>query len=122
MRGALPAGHRRGPQPAAALLEGAPTRGGYSFERFSPAAQAVLDLAHRRAVERQQRYIGTEHMLLGLLAEPSGAGGRLLREVCDQGEIDAELDRVLPKGDAVGDIMPTSRVKKVIELGFANAE
>lgn len=49
--------------------------------RFSAAAAAALELAVNEALGLGHNYVGCEHLLLGLTAEPDGTGGRLLREL-----------------------------------------
>ncbi|WP_432829906.1 Clp protease N-terminal domain-containing protein [Dactylosporangium sp. CA-092794] len=61
-------------------------RGGFLFRRskaptrFNNAAKKALELSLRVALSMKHNYIGTEHLLLGVLKEERGAGGRLLRE------------------------------------------
>ncbi len=52
-----------------------------SMERFTQRARHVLALAHQEAERTRQGFIGTEHLLLGLLAEDGGVAGRVLREL-----------------------------------------
>ncbi|MDA0564672.1 ATP-dependent Clp protease ATP-binding subunit [Streptomonospora sp. S1-112] len=49
--------------------------------RFSPPAAAALELAASEAVGLGHNYVGCEHLLLGLVAEPDGAAGRVLRDL-----------------------------------------
>src|SRR5207245_11706336 len=51
----------------------------YPFERFSESAKEVLTLAQSEAERAGHSYIGTEHLLLGLIAEADGLGGQVLR-------------------------------------------
>jgi len=59
-----------------------------SMERFTQRARRVLSLAHQEAERMGQNYIGTEHLLLGLIREDGGVAGRVLRE------LGLEADRV----------------------------
>ena len=59
-----------------------------SMERFTQRARRVLSLAHQEAERMRQNYIGTEHLLLGLIREDGGVAGRVLRE------LGLEADRV----------------------------
>jgi ATP-dependent Clp protease ATP-binding subunit ClpC len=59
-----------------------------SMERFTQRARHVLALAHQEAERTHQGFIGTEHLLLGLLEEDGGVAGRVLRE------LGLEIDRV----------------------------
>src|SRR5664280_537103 len=52
-----------------------------SMERFTQRARHVLALAHQEAERTHQGFIGTEHLLLGLLEEDGGVAGRVLREL-----------------------------------------
>ena len=58
------------------------------MERFTQRARRVLSLAHQEAERMRQNYIGTEHLLLGLIREDGGVAGRVLRE------LGLETDRV----------------------------
>ena len=51
------------------------------MERFTQRARRVLSLAHEEAERLQHNYIGTEHLLLGLIREEGGVAGRVLREL-----------------------------------------
>ena len=59
-----------------------------SMERFTQRARRVLSLAHQEAERMRQNYIGTEHLLMGLIREEGGVAGRVLRE------LGLEADRV----------------------------
>ena len=97
----------------------------YPFERFTERAKKTLTLAQQEAERSGFSYIGTEHLLLGLLAEADGLAARVLATM------DVDLDRARQAIDAVlsrqtplehaQQIVPTSRVKKVIELAFEEA-
>jgi ATP-dependent Clp protease ATP-binding subunit ClpC len=52
-----------------------------SMERFTQRARRVLSLAHQEAERMRHNYIGTEHLLLGLIKEEGGVAGRVLREL-----------------------------------------
>jgi len=51
------------------------------MERFTQRARRVLSLAHQEAERMRHNYIGTEHLLLGLIEEDGGVAGRVLREL-----------------------------------------
>jgi ATP-dependent Clp protease ATP-binding subunit ClpC len=57
-----------------------------SMERFTQRARRVLSLAHQEAERMRQSYIGTEHLLLGLIREEGGVAGRVLRELGMEGD------------------------------------
>lgn len=95
-----------------------------AFERFSASAKTVLDLAHEEAAAASRAYIGTEHLLLGLVREPEGLGGRALRTLgVEEDKVRAGIAAALgghalpPRRHRI----PTARVKTVIELAFKEA-
>src|SRR5947207_705966 len=51
------------------------------MERFTQRARRVLSLAHQEAERARNNFIGTEHLLLGLMAEEGGVAGHVLREL-----------------------------------------
>ena len=51
------------------------------MERFTQRARRVLSLAHQEAERARQNFIGTEHLLLGLMDEEGGVAGRVLRDL-----------------------------------------
>ena len=51
------------------------------MQRFTQRARRVLSLAHQEAERLRHSYIGTEHLLLGLILEEGGVAGRVLREL-----------------------------------------
>jgi ATP-dependent Clp protease ATP-binding subunit ClpC len=59
-----------------------------SMDRFTQRARRVLSLAHQEAERMRHNYIGTEHLLMGLIREEGGVAGRVLRE------LGLEADRV----------------------------
>ena len=95
------------------------------FERFSPTAKKVLTLAQDEAEKSHHSYIGTEHLLLGLLREGDGLAAKVL------GNLGVEIDKVRTTIDSilgrneriiVQQMIPTSRVQKVIEIAFEEAK
>ena len=93
------------------------------FERFTEPARQVVVLAQDEARTLRHNYIGTEHLLLGLLRE-DGAAARALDE-CDVTveEVQAQVARIIGQGDEVttGQIPFTPRAKKVLELSLREA-
>src|SRR5512147_435777 len=61
------------------------------MERFTQRARRVLSLAHQEAERMRHNYIGTEHLLLGLIREEGGVAGRVLRELGVEAERVQEL-------------------------------
>ena len=96
----------------------------YPFERFTEDAKKVLTLAQEEAERSHHSYIGTEHLLLGLLRLSDGVGHRALVELgIDIGRVRQTIAAVLGRNERIiiQQIIPTSRVKKVIEISFEQA-
>jgi len=96
----------------------------YPFERFTERAKAVLTLAQREAEAAHHSYIGTEHVLLGLLTERDCLACHVLNALgveldAARAAIAALLSREPPI--IIGTVVPTSRVKKVIGIAFDEA-
>ena len=69
------------------------------MERFTQRARRVLSLAHQEAERMRHNYIGTEHLLLGLMREDGGAAGRVLRELgLDVKTVQALIERLTGLG------------------------
>jgi ATP-dependent Clp protease ATP-binding subunit ClpA len=94
------------------------------FERFTAKAREVVIKAQEEARSLQHNYIGTEHILLGLLAVPDGVGAKALRQLGvtkDMARADVE-SIVGPGKEAPGGHIPfTPRAKKVLELALREA-
>jgi ATP-dependent Clp protease ATP-binding subunit ClpC len=91
------------------------------FERFTERARQVVVLAQDEAGALKHNYIGTEHLLLGLIREEQGLASRVLEELhVDLDSARADVRRVVGEGDAVtsGQIPFTPRAKKVLELSL----
>jgi ATP-dependent Clp protease ATP-binding subunit ClpC len=96
----------------------------YPFERFSERAKRVLTLAQEEAERSRHSYIGTEHLLLGILRENDGVGARALTNLgIKVGTVRETIESVLSGNERIiiQQIIPTSRVKQVIELSFEEA-
>jgi ATP-dependent Clp protease ATP-binding subunit ClpA len=96
----------------------------YPFERFTERAKKVLTLAQEEAERSHHSYIGTEHLLLGLLREGEGLAGKVLNNLgVDINRVRQTIEFVLGRNEAIifQQIIPTSRVKKVIEISFQEA-
>jgi ATP-dependent Clp protease ATP-binding subunit ClpA len=99
-------------------------RSGRIRERFTERANAALDLAEREARGLNHDYVGTEHLLLGLLAEQEGLGARVLGALgVTLQEARTQVARIIAPGDEpVSDDLPlTPRTKKVLELALREA-
>ena len=96
----------------------------YPFERFTERAKSALTLAQKESERLRHSYIGTEHLLLGLLGEPEGLAARVLGNLGIEIEVvRSTIESVLGRNDQpiMQHILPTSRVKRVIELAFEEA-
>ncbi|MBO0810339.1 MAG: NDP-hexose 4-ketoreductase, partial [Actinobacteria bacterium] len=94
------------------------------FERFTSHARHVVVLAQEEARRMHHNYIGTEHVLLGLLGEPDGAAGRALRGVglsLDGGRQEVLAIVGTGKRTPTGHIPFTPRAKKTLELSLREA-
>ena len=91
------------------------------FERFTERARQVVVLAQDEARALKHNYIGTEHILLGLLREEEGLAARVLESLdITVEEVRAQVARIVGQGDEVttGQIPFTPRAKKVLELAL----
>jgi ATP-dependent Clp protease ATP-binding subunit ClpA len=96
----------------------------YPFERFTERAKKVLTFAQEEAERAHHSYIGTEHLLLGLLREGEGLAAVALKNLgADLEKVRHTLEAVLGRNERIiiQQIIPTSRVKKVIEIAFEEA-
>src|SRR6266481_1641470 len=94
------------------------------FERFTERARQVVVLAQDEARALKHNYIGTEHILLGLLREEEGLAARVLESLdITVEEVLAQVARIVGQGDEVttGQIPFTPRAKKVLELALREA-
>jgi hypothetical protein len=95
------------------------------FERFTERARQVVVLAQDEARALKHNYIGTEHILLGLLREEEGLAARVLESLdITVEEVRAQVARIVGQGDEVttGQIPFTPRAKKVLELALREAQ
>jgi ATP-dependent Clp protease ATP-binding subunit ClpA len=93
----------------------------YPFERFTERAKYVLTLAQEEAERSHHSYIGTEHLLLGLLREGDGLAAKVLNNLgVEIGKVRQTIESVLGRNERIiiQQIIPTSRVKNVIEISF----
>src|SRR5688572_1049390 len=94
------------------------------MERFTQRARRVLSLAQEEAERLQHNYIGTEHLLLGLMREEGGVAGRVLRDLgLEQRRVEELVERMTrasPRTTATRlDLSPGT--KKVLELAVDEA-
>src|SRR6202022_3423907 len=93
----------------------------YPFEQFTPSAQKLLTLAQTEALKAGFSYIGTEHMLLAAYGDADFQSAKILAALAvDEAAVRSVLEKVLfgKKRAVPTKIIPTSRVKKVIEQAF----
>src|SRR5436309_10388431 len=97
------------------------------YERFTDRARKVMQLANQEAQRFNHEYIGTEHVLLGLVKEGSGVAANVLKNLdIDLRKIRLEVERIVqhgPGGEQVvmGRLPHTPRAKKVIEYSIEEA-
>ncbi len=94
------------------------------FEKFSERARRVLSRAQEEAQRFNHNYIGTEHVLLGLVREGDGAAARALGNLgVDLGKVKSAVEFIIGRGErpAAGEIGLTPRAKRVIELSVDEA-
>src|SRR5436305_2183656 len=94
------------------------------FERFTERARQVVVLAQDEARTLRHNYIGTEHVLLGLLREEQGLAARVLESLnVTVEDVRVQVARIVGQGDELttGQIPFTPRAKKVLELSLREA-
>ena len=94
------------------------------FEKFSERARRVLSLAQEEAQRFNHNYIGTEHILLGLVRETDGVAAKVLSNLgVELNKVRSAVEFIIGRGEksAPGEIGLTPRAKKVIELAVDEA-
>ncbi len=94
------------------------------FEKFSERARRVLSLAQEEAQRFNHNYIGTEHILLGLVRETDGVAAKVLANLgVELNKVRAAVEFIIGRGErsTTGEIGLTPRAKKVIELAVDEA-
>jgi ATP-dependent Clp protease ATP-binding subunit ClpC len=94
------------------------------MERFTQRARRVLSLAQDEAERLQHNYIGTEHLLLGLIREEGGVAGRVLRELgLDQRRVEELVERMTRATARTSSVQPelSPGTKRVLELAVDEA-
>lgn len=94
------------------------------FDRFTKRARHVLTLAQEEAQRFQHTYIGTEHLLLGLIREGEGVAGQVLSNLnVEVEQVRQAVEAIIGRGGRVvlGEVGLTPRAKKVIELAVDEA-
>src|SRR5258708_7347682 len=98
------------------------------YERFTDRARKVMQLANEEARHFGHEYIGTEHILLGLIKEGSGVAANVLKNLdVDLRKVREEVDKIVQTGSSpqdaatLGKRPQTPRAKKVIEYAIEEA-
>ncbi len=95
------------------------------FERFTDRARKVMALANQEAQRFNHEYIGTEHILLGLVKEGSGVGANVLKNLdVDLRKVRMEVEKLVKSGPdmvTMGKLPQTPRAKKVVEYAIEEA-
>jgi len=94
------------------------------FDKFTERARKVLQLAQEEAQRFNHNYIGTEHLLLGLVREGEGVAAKVLGNLgVELNKVRSAVEFIIGRGDrtVAGDIGLTPRAKKVIELSVDEA-
>src|SRR5207253_2549607 len=93
------------------------------YERFTDRDRKVMQLANQEAQRFNHEYIGTEHVLLGLVKEGAGVAANVLKNLdIDLAKVRTEVGKIMqpgPTGNLLHGRLPhTPRVKKVIEYSI----
>jgi ATP-dependent Clp protease ATP-binding subunit ClpC len=95
------------------------------FDRFTDRARKVMALARKEAQRFNHDFIGTEHILLGLIQEGSGVAANVLKNLgVEINKIRAEIEKNVQSGPSmvtIGQLPFTPRAKKVLELSMEEA-
>jgi ATP-dependent Clp protease ATP-binding subunit ClpA len=95
------------------------------FDRFTDRAKKVMNLARQKAQRFNHEYLGTEHVLLGLVQEGSGVAANVLKNMGnDLTKIRMEVEKIMKTGPSMvtmGQLPFTPRTKKVLELSMEEA-
>src|SRR5258707_1596196 len=95
------------------------------FDRFTERARKVLSLAQEESQRFQHNYIGTEHLLLGLVREDEGVAAKVLQALgVNVNAARSAVEEMVGRGDRIvlGEISLTPHAKKVIELAVVEAQ
>jgi ATP-dependent Clp protease ATP-binding subunit ClpC len=104
----------------------APGRGASkTLERFGDSARRAVELAQHEATELDHQYLGTEHLLLGLIAEGEGVAAQALEALgLTAGGTRARIEGIIGRGECScpGPVPFTPRSTKVLRLAVEEAE
>src|ERR1043165_784722 len=92
------------------------------YERFTDRARKVMQLANQEAIRFNHEYIGTEHILLGLINEGTGVAANVLMNLdIDLGKVRLEVRKIVqgnPEMATISKLPQTPRARKVIEYAI----
>ena len=94
------------------------------YQRFTEKAERAIAFSQQSAVDLGHNYVGTEHILLGLVKEGTGVAARVLQaQGITEEKILKEIDELIGKGETAGEtpVGFTPRTKRVLELAFKEA-
>ena len=95
------------------------------YERFTDRARKVMQLACQEGQRLNHEYLGTEHILLGLVKEESGIAANVLKDLgIDLRKVRLEVEKIVQRGTdkvTMGRLPQTPRAKKVIEYSIEEA-
>lgn len=94
------------------------------FKRYTEKAKRAIMIAQEEAIRLNHDYIGTEHILIGLIKEEEGVASQVLRQLgANIDKVVEEVERLIGKGEyqQVGEIAFTPRAKKILELASQEA-
>ncbi len=95
------------------------------FERFTDRARKVMALANQEAQRLNHEYIGTEHILLGIVKEGSGVGATVLKNLgVDIKQLRREVEKLVRSGPnmiTMGKLPQTPRARRVVEYAIEEA-
>ncbi len=94
------------------------------FDKFTKRARRVLTLAQEEAQRFHHNYIGTEHLLLGLVSEGEGVAAQVLSNLgVELNQVREAVEHIIGRGERIvlGELCLTPRAKKVIELAVDEA-
>src|SRR5687768_13254072 len=96
------------------------------YERFTDRSRKVMQLANQEAQRFNHEYIGTEHILLGLIKEGSGVAANVLKNLdISFHKVRQEIEKIVQSGPdmvTMGKLPQTPRSKKVIEYAVEEAK
>jgi hypothetical protein len=96
-----------------------------NFDKFTERSRRALSLAKQEAIRLNHSYIGTEHLLLGIVLEEQGIAARVLRSMgVELSEIRSAVEFIVGRGEVphLGELLLTSRAKRAIQFAVDEAD